>query len=57
MIGRVKIMLSFVGGYTEEIINFPNGMCVKIDFGNSKLSFFTIFSNFYFLNIIPYITV
>ena len=50
-------MLSFVGGYTEEIINFPNGMCVKIDFGNSKLSFFTIFSNFYFLNIIPYITV
>lgn len=39
----VKIRLSFVGGYTEEIINFPNGMCVKIDFGNSKLSFFYYF--------------
>ena len=27
-------MLSFVGDHTEEIINFPNGMCVKIDFGH-----------------------
>ena len=29
-------MLSFVGDHTEEIINFPNGMCAKIDFGNVK---------------------
>lgn len=27
-------MLGFVGDQTEEIIEFPNGMCVKIDFGN-----------------------
>ena len=29
-------MLSFVGDHDEEIINFPNGMCVKIDFGNKE---------------------
>lgn len=27
-------MISFDGDQTEECINFPNGMCVKIDFGN-----------------------
>lgn len=27
-------MLGFVGDQTEEIIEFPNGMCIKIDFGD-----------------------
>lgn len=26
-------MLSFKGDHDKEIINFPNGVCVKIDFG------------------------
>ena len=29
-------MLSFRGDHSEEIINFPNGLCVKIDFGNKE---------------------
>ena len=29
-------MLSFKGDHNEEIIHFPNGMCVKIDFGNKE---------------------
>ena len=29
-------MLSFRGDHDEEIINFPNGLSVKIDFGNKE---------------------
>lgn len=29
-------MLSFKGDHNEEIIRFPNGNCVKIDFGNKE---------------------
>lgn len=29
-------MLSFRGDHDEEIINFPNGFCVKIDFGDEE---------------------
>ena len=27
-------MISFIGDHTEEIIKFPNGMFVEIDFGS-----------------------
>jgi hypothetical protein len=29
-------MISFMGDHHKEIINFRNGMCVKIDFGDLK---------------------